>query len=66
MFSIDVYMSVLADLISKYEWKVYIHPILPVLNETRYVTLDPQRTEKNCRMLVPEKSRPEFGLFFEH
>jgi len=37
LFTIDIYIKVLTDLLGKYSFKAYIHPIIPVLNETRAI-----------------------------
>ncbi|ELT91791.1 hypothetical protein CAPTEDRAFT_220635 [Capitella teleta] len=34
---LDVYLSVMEDLISKYKWKLFIHPVPPVLDLSRPV-----------------------------
>ncbi|EFA78366.1 hypothetical protein PPL_09017 [Heterostelium album PN500] len=33
--TIDIYIKALKELVSKYNYKIYIHPVVPVLNETR-------------------------------
>ncbi|KAF2074496.1 hypothetical protein CYY_004201 [Polysphondylium violaceum] len=33
--TIDIYIKALKDLISKYQYKIYIHPVVPVLDATR-------------------------------
>lgn len=33
--TIQIFLDVLVNLQEKYHWNIYIHPIIPVLNETR-------------------------------
>ncbi|KAM9961394.1 hypothetical protein ACTFIR_004239 [Dictyostelium discoideum] len=35
--TIDYYISALKDLVDKYKYKIFIHPVVPVLNETRHI-----------------------------
>eukprot|EP01133_Synstelium_polycarpum_P007419 gene7419-8679_t len=35
--TIDIYINALKDLIAKYQYKAYVHPVVPVLNETRFL-----------------------------
>jgi len=34
---VDIYIKTLLKLISDRQFKIYIHPVVPVLNETRYI-----------------------------
>jgi len=36
--TIQLFINVLKELRQKYKWNIYIHPVVPVLNETRYAT----------------------------
>jgi hypothetical protein len=36
--TIQIFINVLKELRQKYKWNIYIHPVVPVLNETRYAT----------------------------
>ncbi|KAL6069372.1 Tetratricopeptide repeat [Balamuthia mandrillaris] len=35
--TIQVFINVLKDLRKRYQWNIYIHPVVPVLNETRHI-----------------------------
>jgi hypothetical protein len=35
--TVEIFMDVLKRLVSQFQFKVYIHPIIPVLNETRSI-----------------------------
>uniref|UniRef100_K3WA58 Uncharacterized protein n=1 Tax=Globisporangium ultimum (strain ATCC 200006 / CBS 805.95 / DAOM BR144) TaxID=431595 RepID=K3WA58_GLOUD len=37
--TIRIFMDVLADVVDKYEFKAFIHPVVPVLNETRQLVI---------------------------
>jgi hypothetical protein len=37
--TIQIFINVLKELRQKYKWNIYIHPVVPVLNETRYAPL---------------------------
>jgi len=37
LFTIEIYIKILTEIIDKYSFKIYIHPVIPVLNETRNV-----------------------------
>lgn len=37
--TIDIFMKALADVVGKYEFDVYIHPVVPVLDETRSLVI---------------------------
>ena len=36
---VSIYLQVLKSLVSKHQWKVYIHPVLPVLDITRPIVM---------------------------
>ncbi|KAG6586682.1 uncharacterized protein IUM83_18187 [Phytophthora cinnamomi] len=76
--TIGIFMEVLSDVVSKYEFDVYIHPVVPVLDETRalviqYNQLFQKRVARSkfCKWLDfsddlvfddPPKLRPELRL----
>jgi hypothetical protein len=35
--TIGIFMEVLADVVDKYEFEAFVHPVVPVLNETRHL-----------------------------
>lgn len=35
--TIGIFMEVLSDVVDKYEFEALIHPVVPVLNETRHL-----------------------------
>lgn len=37
--TIRIFMEVLADVVDKYEFEAFIHPVVPVLNETRQLVI---------------------------
>lgn len=37
--TIGIFMEVLADVLDKYEFEAFIHPVVPVLNETRHLVI---------------------------
>jgi tetratricopeptide (TPR) repeat protein len=37
--TIDIYMDVLKSLVEKYDYEIFIHPIVPVLDATRHVVI---------------------------
>eukprot|EP01132_Coremiostelium_polycephalum_P003811 gene3811-4741_t len=51
--SIDIYIKALKDLISKYKYKIFIHPVVPVLNETRFLVKIFNRLLKQKIMATP-------------
>ncbi|KAF4030952.1 Tetratricopeptide repeat [Phytophthora infestans] len=80
--TIDIFMDVLSDVVEKYAFDVYIHPVVPVLDETRllviqYNKLFEKRVVKSsiCKWLDffdelvcedPPKLRPNFRLDGTH
>ncbi|KAK1931054.1 hypothetical protein P3T76_013243 [Phytophthora citrophthora] len=80
--TIGIFMETLAVVVEKYEFDVYIHPVVPVLDETRllviqYNKLFRERVDKSpiCRWLdffdelicgSPPKLRPDFKLDGTH
>ncbi|GLE05898.1 hypothetical protein PINS_up015079 [Pythium insidiosum] len=80
--TIDIFMSVLAEVIDKFGFEVFIHPIVPVLNETRplviqYNGIFQSRVNKSdkCRWLdffddliegSPARLRPRYALDGTH
>ncbi|KAF4319574.1 hypothetical protein JM18_005775 [Phytophthora kernoviae] len=81
-YTIGIFMDALIDVVRKYEFEAYIHPVVPVLDETRgmvvqYNKLFQKRVAKSriCKWLdffddlvyqTPYKLRPEFRLDGTH
>ncbi|RLN61331.1 hypothetical protein BBP00_00005462 [Phytophthora kernoviae] len=81
-YTIGIFMDALTDVVRKYEFEAYIHPVVPVLDETRgmvvqYNKLFQKRVAKSriCKWLdffddlvyqTPYKLRPEFRLDGTH
>jgi len=79
---LDIYMNILGEIVGKYDFKIYIHPVLPVLNETRDVVklfnkLLEKRVKSNHnlawldffdKLLTPDtlKLKPEFEFDGTH
>lgn len=38
-FTIDIYMDILKSLVEQYQYEIFVHPIVPVLDATRHVVI---------------------------
>lgn len=45
--TIRIFMEALSEAVRKYEFKAFIHPVVPVLNETRQLVIQYNRIFKN-------------------
>ncbi|DBA03701.1 TPA: hypothetical protein N0F65_004118 [Lagenidium giganteum] len=80
--TLGIFMDVLSTIIEKYQFEVFIHPVVPVLNETRHLVIQYNRMFKKqvdksklCTWLdffdklivdSPEKLRPDLALDGTH
>ncbi|KYQ91459.1 hypothetical protein DLAC_08426 [Tieghemostelium lacteum] len=55
--TIDIYIKALKDLIKKYQYQCYIHPVVPTLNETRFLV-------KTFNSILKEKLSKEPQLVY--
>jgi hypothetical protein len=51
--TIQIFIDVLMELRQKYKWNIYIHPVVPVLNETRNIVKQFNEVYKEHVMRTP-------------
>lgn len=53
---IDIYISVIKKMVDRYEWDIYVHPVMPVLDITRSIVM-PFNSCLKCRIQKEKRMR---------